>query len=464
MKGLSPEQFWQELLSVIAYRPVVPVLGAELLTVQNKNGQQVSLYYAVAERLLEEYGATGPLSGHGSHRISISYGSLYEAVRHLEAAGHPVEPLYNRIYWILNDLLTDQAIPEPLRQLAEITDFNLFVSTTPDDLLVRALNHQRYGNHSTTREIQFSPNKPADLPESYQMADPAVFYLFGKAAPVPFVFAIHDEDALEFCYKFQDAAQEMSIRLRQHDLLFIGCTFTSWLVRYFLRVSNPDRLTSNGRGKKEYLTGDSANSDVQFAFFLNSFNFASRLYECNAAEFVAELNSRWKRRNQSPGLQPPGTPAPLPPAGHFDFFINYCRDDEDAAKKIRDALVAMGGVTVWFDLDILRPGDNLDDTIRNGVENSVFFLALISRNTERLDKHFIFSERGRAGQLVSQRGVRFIFPIIVDEQGGPLDKYPIAFSEFKGILSGNAPGGVMDEILKKTLLEELRNWRRALPR
>src|SRR5689334_7620178 len=124
MKELTPEKFWQELLSVMKYRPVVPVLGAELLTVE-KNGQQVQLYHAVAERLLEEYKATGPLSAHDSHRCSKIYNSLYEAVRHLVAAGHPIEPLYHSIYHILRDLLDNQGIPEPLRQLAEITDFNL---------------------------------------------------------------------------------------------------------------------------------------------------------------------------------------------------------------------------------------------------------------------------------------------------------------------------------------------------
>ena len=34
---------------------------------------------------------------------------------------------------------SNYAIPEPIRQLAEIADFRLFVTLTPDDLLARSL-------------------------------------------------------------------------------------------------------------------------------------------------------------------------------------------------------------------------------------------------------------------------------------------------------------------------------------
>src|SRR5436305_11864308 len=49
------EELWEDLLAFIEEGRVIPVLGAELLTVED-GGALVGLYRAVAERLLKKYG------------------------------------------------------------------------------------------------------------------------------------------------------------------------------------------------------------------------------------------------------------------------------------------------------------------------------------------------------------------------------------------------------------------------
>jgi hypothetical protein len=111
-----------------------------------------------------------------------------------------IKDLYRPINDILHKLLAEQnEVLAPLRELASITHFDLFATTTPDDLLARALNLVRFEGAKQTDEIEYAPKLPTerrrDIPEVPSSKYSAVFYLFGKADVSPF-YAIHEEDTL----------------------------------------------------------------------------------------------------------------------------------------------------------------------------------------------------------------------------------------------------------------------------
>jgi len=56
------------------------------------------------------------------------------------------------------------ASPLALRQLAQITDFDLFVTTTFDSFLEQAINAERFHGAQSTEVIGYAPNRVADLP------------------------------------------------------------------------------------------------------------------------------------------------------------------------------------------------------------------------------------------------------------------------------------------------------------
>ena len=56
------------------------------------------------------------------------------------------------------------APPKALRQLAEITDFDLFITTTFDSMLESAINTERFGGAQSTEVVSYAPNRVADLP------------------------------------------------------------------------------------------------------------------------------------------------------------------------------------------------------------------------------------------------------------------------------------------------------------
>ncbi len=122
MHPFDGEEFWDDLLAFIEQGRVIPVVGAELLAIQ-EDSCRVPLYRAAADRLLRKYGID-PLPRE-------QYG-LHEAVSRLAAAGRRVKDLYRPVYDILQTLVSEQdEVLQPLRELASISHFDLFVSTTP---------------------------------------------------------------------------------------------------------------------------------------------------------------------------------------------------------------------------------------------------------------------------------------------------------------------------------------------
>jgi hypothetical protein len=324
------EEFWDDLLAFIEGRRVIPIVGPELLTIQ-QGGRDVPLYRAVAERLLEKYrlaSAASSLRGNSE---------LNDAVCMLAAAGKRVKDLYRPIHDIIRSLVDSG--PEAsvtLRRLAAIRHFDLFVTCTPDDMLARAIDVERFGGVHQTDQLEYAPKLPTgrgrDIPDVMSSQYAAVFYLYGKADTSPF-FAIHDEDALEFPYSLQagNGPERVLSQFRSRNLLLIGCNLPDGLNRFFLRLSNVERLFSDQRAKKEFLIGQGMAEDQSFNIFLQRFSQDSRLYPVCAREFVDELYRRWSERN--PALAGPAS-VDLRPVAAVDpaIFISYASEDIGAAR------------------------------------------------------------------------------------------------------------------------------------
>jgi hypothetical protein len=97
----------------------------------------------------------------------------------------------DRLYRVVNDILVelDPDPPDSLRRLARIGDVPLFISTTFDSLLARAIDRERFGGQQGTRELWFSPNQCTAEQQTNArppVADEAVgFEIFGQASSTP---------------------------------------------------------------------------------------------------------------------------------------------------------------------------------------------------------------------------------------------------------------------------------------
>src|SRR5580658_3226649 len=162
MSNLSPvrvphstldDDAWDDLLSFIEERRVIPIVGPELLQVATDKGPRLLLDW-VAEKL------AGRLNVNVAE-LPQPY-TLNDVVCWFLANRGRREEAYVRLRSIIKEANFEP--PLALRHLAAITDFDLFVSTTFDPLLENAMNIERFGGAAGTEVISYSPNRVADLP------------------------------------------------------------------------------------------------------------------------------------------------------------------------------------------------------------------------------------------------------------------------------------------------------------
>jgi len=123
---------WDDLLSFIEERRVIPIIGPELLMVATETGPRL-LYDWLAEKLARRLNVDTSL-------LPAKY-TLNDVVCWFLGARGRREEAYVRLRGILKDAAFEP--PEALRRLAAIPEFDLFVSTTFDGLLEAAINKDR---------------------------------------------------------------------------------------------------------------------------------------------------------------------------------------------------------------------------------------------------------------------------------------------------------------------------------
>src|SRR5580692_5461888 len=296
---------WDDLLSYIEERRVIPIVGPELLQVTTERGPRL-LYDWLAEKLAARLNVD-------VSQLPQPY-TLNDVVCWFLGARGRREEAYVRLRGILKDAAFEP--PRALRRLAAIPEFDLFVSTTFDPLLESAIILERFNGSPFTEVLSYSPNRVVDLPsERDRLQRPVVYHLFGRLSASP-SYVISDEDLLEFICALQSehlAPEKLFHELEHNHLLFIGSNFTNWLARLFLRMAKRQRL-SDPRDVGEIMADDHSVNNGRLMAFLQQVSVRTRLFS-GAEAFVAELHRRWTARRKAD--QREGSAAPmrfLPPA------------------------------------------------------------------------------------------------------------------------------------------------------
>ncbi|MBS0192797.1 MAG: toll/interleukin-1 receptor domain-containing protein [Proteobacteria bacterium] len=426
---------WDDLLNYIEERRVIPIIGPDLLRVQTDRGLR-PLYEWLAERLAAKLAvdATALPQPLTLNDVMCSY--LGQRGRREEA--------YTRLRSIMREV--DFEPPQALLQLAQITDFDLFVTTTFDPLLEKAVNRERYGGQPSSEVIAYAPNRVADLPsERSQLQRTVVYHLLGRLSASP-TYVLSDEDMLEFICALQSehlTPEKLFHELEHNHLLLIGSDFSNWLARLFLRMAKRQRL-SDPREVTEVLADDHTLQDGRLVAFLQQVSVRTRVYG-GAEAFVAELHARWMRR-QRPSLPGNGSnQAPqrfLPPAREMPanaVFISYAREDLAAVQKLKAALDAAGIVT-WFDMDRLEGGDDYDHKIRTNIARCSYFLPVISATTQRRHEAYFRREWSYAVDRARNiaEGAVFILPACIDDTA---EMQALVPDVFRALHFSRLPGG-----------------------
>ena len=447
------EGFWDNLLDFIQDRTVVPVIGSELVSIR-EGDRDVPLYGWLAQRLAADLELPAAELREGFDLNDV-------VSMHLRRRGER-EELYARIHRLLRRAAP--APPEPLRALAGIPGFDLFVSLTFDSLLADALGAVRTGGGP--EQIAYAPSTVHDLacPKA-ELRRPVVFHLLGRASASP-DYAICDDDLLEFLHAMQDKQRQPKTlfdELRGNHLLILGCSFGDWLARFFLRTARSLEL-SQKRRRWDVLVGEQMAHDAGLAQFLASFSCDARVVPMTAERFVTELAARWQAAHPAaaPSAEPaptePGTGAKSIPTGAV--FVSYASEDREAASRLAEGLSA-AGLEVWFDKAALQLADDWARSIRRGIERCSLFLPVVSRLAlgEENRRRYFWREWNDADDFA--RGMApdeaFIVPVVIDDTR--IDRAPLPDS-FKRAQGTSLPDGLVTPEVAERLRELVRDFHR----
>jgi hypothetical protein len=428
------EDAWDDLLNFIEERRVIPIVGPELLKVETPAGPRL-LYDLMAERLAAKLSVD-------VSKLPDPY-SLNDVVCWFLSARGRREDTYTRMRSVLREM--DFAPPAALRKLAQITDFDLFITTTFDQYLEQAVNAERFQGAQSTEVIAYAPNRVADLPsEREHLQRPVVYHLLGRCSASP-TYVISDEDTLEFVCALQSehlTPEKLFHELEHNHLLIIGSNFSNWLARLFLRMAKRRRL-SDPRDVGEVLADDHSDGDERLMAFLQQVSVRTRVYS-GAEQFVNELHSRWLSRQRVPA-RPADASGPqrfLPPERDMPdhaVFISYAREDLPAVQRLKAALDA-AGIRTWFDMERLEGGDDYDLKIQRNIARCSFFIPIVSATTERRLEGYFRREWSYAIDRTRNMadGSIFILPVCIDDTNVGVARVP---DKFRALHITPAAGG-----------------------
>lgn len=419
------EDFWEDLLTLIDEGKVIPVIGAGVVT----RGDNQELFYPwLARRVAERLGI--PLE-----RLPAVFDLNAVATEHLLNRGNDTA-LYTRLAIILRDECP--APGQSLLDLASISAFNLYLTTTFDQLLQNALNYVRNGGASATSVYAFSPlAETKDLPARRRdLPGTTVFHLLGRVSSMP-DYVVWEEDMLEFIFalnKHMPVMERLGRDLKEHGLLVLGLHFSDWLVRFFLRVSKQERLSTT-RVHRAYLAdGPGDFSPQSLVLFFGAVSRDIHVMRQDPVAFCAELARRWKARHPDEELGAklhlPATTSEMPRGA---IFISYAREDEAAAAKVVREL-QRAGCTVWYDRERLQAGQDWHNSLEDEVKKRCgLFLSVISRTTESTRESYYHRERNWAASRAEgiAHDEEFYIPVVIDDSSLSAAREPRRFHQIQ---------------------------------
>jgi hypothetical protein len=445
MKHKFTPRNWDRLLAEIEDRKIIPVIGSELLRIDL--GQEPVL---LQQHLAQELAV----------RLDVDQDALPNPFRlndvvwsYLDQKGDPAD-----IHYEIQDILKNRSwpVPDPLLKLAQIRHFNLYLSTTFDLLMKKALDDARFGSADQADSLAYSLNgkEVRDLsPDFDQHPRPMVYQIFGRASTQP-DYAVTDDELLAFTHRLQTRdyrPQNLFDHIRSRNLLILGCSFPNWLARFFYCAAKGEATFS--KGIRGLVADQETVSDSNLCQFLQRKQILV-FPEPDAIQFVDELHQKWMARF---GVEDT-TIAKLEPFASEAIFLSYANEDREAVLHLKEKLEA-AGLAVWYDQLRLESGDLYLNKIFTNIRKCSFFIPVISKHTTTIERRFFRLEWHKALEEAQYRSAEypFIQPITIDDTSYDAPHIP---EEFKNRHWQRFAGGIPDEAFLTLTVQRIKDLRR----
>ena len=441
--------FWELLVQLIAEGRVVPIVSKDLLTCSD--GSNLYRRYATQLASLLQVPDDNLTPGEEINDLACRYIAA--------SSERTVQQVHGLLKYVVgqHDALP---IPVPLRQLAEIRRFQLFVSTTFDANLINALDQVRYNGEKRTRVVSYWPDRGDDLPQDRIATSlPTVFHLLGTIGPSPNCALTQWEMVEYFCSLIAGRPARLFDELSKKSLLILGASFDGWLARLFLRIAKGQ--LGSGSQAADYIADPKMSGDPGLVLFIRRLRQGTEIYSGGGAvEFVDKLHAKWIERyplSADQGSFPSGPRANEPHA----VFLSYAKEDAAEVARIKAALVDKG-VDVFVDADDIQPGQEWSATLTKRIVESSLFIPIISRNSATDERRFFHREWRAAIDENFEKGfssdAAYVVPVAIDNTQ-PNDHIPAEFGKVQWYF---APGGNPSEAFIEHVRELYRKYHVSL--
>ena len=428
-KIFSEQSDWNELLGFISTKKLTIIIGQEMF--KFKQGDSlVPIDPYLSSQLLNSYQVTDQPDL-----------TLLNAIDFLVKNKNDIELV--DVITQLREIVKGINFEFPLlTEILGITDLNYFINTVVyDNILESILAKLR---NQTPTSINFSLNEPfLDCDNLDTLQSPFVFNVFGSLLNTidP---ALSEDYMLEFTTRFNEKMNDVKAvnllnALQTRNLLFLGCAFPNWMVRFVLRLLSNQPMHSWGRTLRKIVVVNDPSSvrDAQFDFLKN---YRVTTYEGDTSQFVNELSNQWEKRNPTQEKKK-------------SIFLSYTVADKEAVENLKKAIEGINNVSCWYDNREIVAGDNFKTEIAKNIKSADLFIPLISENSLMHKDGYVQIEWFTADNVNTFRKIdgrtdKYLMPVVIDETNPYNENVPKYFSELSigKVPSGNPSSEFINQI------------------
>ena len=398
---ITDEPLWDKLTQHIIDGKVIPVIGPELLMVNNVN---------INKFIIDGLGRKLGIAKAPNSYSEIVYSPEYKAMFGKRDVDR------DRIYNLVNRIMAKTIFPATpqLERFLSIRQFP-FVITTSFAPIVEQTMHKIWKDELRVLRFNNNPTQNDDINTGADLRKPTVYYMFGKVCEGVKNYVLTDTDMLDYVSSWlsndnRARPKNLCNELKDKYLLMLGNNYSNWLFRFiWYSMRKPD--LSHGM-----LAYDSLDDQL-----INFLERAETFTRKNTSEVIDQIISRIDKKLAENELTKFNQPEE-----NMDVFISYSRSDSDVAEKLYETLTAQGK-RVWYDRNNLSDGGNFMEEIRKAIRTSKYFVPILSNNItkEKGDSHVYRNEWDTAIDVAISMGRTYIIPLA--EEG--FDFYKSAIPE-----------------------------------
>jgi TIR domain/SIR2-like domain len=428
-KNLLEQSDWDELLDFISDRQLTPILGKEIYKFR-----QDDLLIPVDEYLSKQILALNNVTDQSSLTLTqaVNYLVNEKKVKTMD--------IIRKLKLMIKEINFEFPL---LTQFLNIKELNYYINTAVYNNVLE--NNLTAIRKQTPDSINFSINEPfSDCDDLDKLRAPFVFNVFGSLLNTVDP-ALSEEDMLEYTGHFKERiknATNIINALKNKNLLFIGCSFPDWMVRFVLRLLSNEPMHDWGSKRTIIVVNDMSEIRKTQYEFLKNYDVVT--YPGNTDDFVQELSNRWKQKNPST-------------VKNKMIFLSYTVKDKEAVENLKKAIEGINNVTCWYDNRDIVPGDDFKTEIAKNIKSADLFIPLISANSLMHKDGYVQLEWFTADNVNTFRKIdgntgKYLMPVVIDDTNPYDNNVPKYFSELSiGKVPAGNPGQEFINQVRETL-------------